>query len=101
MPPRGEIKSRKMATGKICCVILQLSKCNVATIHNKVVFTEKHIGTPILCHPSLVRVFVPTSFFQLLLELILFPMENCLVKRKKVRNVSKLSPPHYFKHRGS
>ena len=44
------------------------------------------------------RVFVPTSFFQLLLEHILFPTENCFVKRKKVKNVMKLLPPHYFKH---
>ena len=49
-----------------------------------------------LCSAS--RVFVPTSFFQLLLGHILCPTDNCLVKHKKVKNVLKLLPPHNFKY---
>ena len=44
------------------------------------------------------ELFVPIGFFQLLLEHILFPTDNCLVKRKKVKNVMKVLPPYYFKH---
>ena len=44
------------------------------------------------------RLFVPIGFFQLLLEHILFPTDNCLVKRKKVKKVMKLLPQYYFKH---
>ena len=35
-------------------------------------------------------VLFPTSFFQLLLGHILFATDNCLVKRKKVKNGVKL-----------
>ena len=52
MSPGGEIKSGKMGS-KIYCVILHaLSKRNV--LIQLRVFTEKHIGTPIFCLPSLV-----------------------------------------------
>lgn len=70
MSPGGEIKSGKMGS-KIYCVILHaLSKRNVATIHIQLcVFTEKHIGTPIFCLPSLVwdlRLFISKTTDSLL-----------------------------------
>ena len=90
----------------ICCIKPKPQETLLCGLHPVQICLSSKYGAAL-------RVFVPTiASFNCcwngllpceqqgsgLLEHILFPTENCFLKRKKVKNVMKLLPPHYFKH---